>query len=155
MLAPCGERTVAAMPADDYRARMVTIDEVVRLATDLPEVTTGTWYGNRTWMVGSKPFAWQRPLSKADLRRLGDAPVPTGPIFAFRVADLRANAAVLAEGTRGVFTIAHFDHYPAVLVQLDVVPKRALQRLVADAWVACVPPTLADRYRIRARKQRR
>ena len=133
---------------------MVSLDDAVRLAMDLPDVTTGTWHGNRTWTVGRTAFAWQRPFSKADVKRFGDAPVPTGPIFAIRVADLKTKVAVLAAGTRGVFTIPHFDNYPAVLVQLDVVPKRALQQLLTDAWLACVPPAMAQQLRVRPRKRR-
>lgn len=133
---------------------MVSIDEAAHMAMDLPEVTEGTWHGNRTWKVGEKGFAWQRPFSKADVKRFGNAAVPTGPILAVRVADLRAKEAVLAEGTRGVFTIAHFDNYAAVLIQLDVVPKRALRQLITDAWLACVQPSVAERYRVRARKAR-
>jgi len=42
-----------------------------------------------------------------------------------------------------VFTIAHFDGYAAVLVQLDRVHKRSLRRLVVDAWLAAAPEPLA------------
>jgi hypothetical protein len=40
-------------------------------------------------------------------------------------------------------------------VQLDIVSKRALQRLLADAWLACAPPSLAGSYRVSARKKRK
>ncbi|MFO1077107.1 MAG: MmcQ/YjbR family DNA-binding protein [Planctomycetota bacterium] len=133
---------------------MVTVEEATRMAMDLPDVEAGTSYSNPCWMVGGKAFAWHRPFSKADLRRFGKDPVPAGPIFAVRVADLQTKAAVLEQGTRGVFTIPHFDNYAAVLVQLDVVPKRALRSLIADAWLACVPTATADRYRARPRKRR-
>lgn len=134
---------------------MVTIAEAARLAKQLPDVTTGTSRGNRTWVVGGTAFAWQRPFSKADVRRFGTAPVPAGPILAVRVADLRAKAAILAAGARGVFTIPHFEGYAAVLIELDVVPKRALERLLADAWLACAPAAVAAGLRVRARKSRR
>jgi hypothetical protein len=129
---------------------MVGLDAAARLVMALPDVTTGTSYGNRTWLVGRTAFAWERPFRKADLRRFGDAPVPAGPIFAVRTADLRTKANVLAAGTRGVFTIPHFDNYAAVLIQLDVVSKRGLEQLLTDAWLACAPPALtADRVRVR------
>lgn len=124
------------------------------MVMDLPDVVAGTWHGRPTWMVGRTAFAWQRPFSKADLRRFGDAAAPTGPIFAVRVADLRTKELILAKRTRGVFTIAHFDNYPAVLIQLDVVAKTVLRRLIADAWLACLPPSMAGRYRARVRKPR-
>jgi hypothetical protein len=132
---------------------VVRVDEAARIAQDLPEVTVGTRHGNRTWFVGKKGFAWERPLTKADLRRLGNEPAPSGPILAVRVADLSAKEAVLAAGTPGVFTIAHFDNYAAVLICLDAVPARALRHLVTDAWLACVPPSIAARYRVRSRRK--
>jgi hypothetical protein len=134
---------------------MVSIDEVARMVMEFPDVTTGTSHRNGSWEVGGTAFAWQRPFRKADLRRFGAAPVPAGPILAVRVADLRAKEAVLGEGIRGVFTIPHFDNYPAVLIQLEVVPKRALQQLLSDAWLACVPSTVAERYSVRTRKRRK
>ena len=127
----------------------VSVAETARLIMDLPEVTVGARYGNRTWFVGGQAFAWERPFRKADLRRFGTAVVPTGPIFAVAVADLRSKEVVLGAGTRGVFTIPHFDGYPAVLIQLDVVTKPALRRLLTDAWLARVPPSLSERYRPR------
>ena len=134
---------------------MVSIGDAARMAMALPDVTTGTSHRGRSWEVGRTAFAWERPFSKADLRRFGAAPVPAGTIFAVRVADLRAKEAVLGAGIRGVFTIPHFDNYPAVLIQLEVVPKRALQQLVQDAWLACVPSAAAERYSVRARKRRK
>jgi hypothetical protein len=133
---------------------MVSIDEVARMVMEFPDVTTGTSHRNGSWEVGGTAFAWQRPFRKADLRRFGAAPVPAGPILAVRVADLRAKEAVLGEGIRGVFTIPHFDNYPAVLVQLDAVARPVLQRLIADAWLACSPPSTTSGYRVRARKRR-
>jgi hypothetical protein len=133
---------------------VVTLEEAARLAKNLPEVTAVLRYGNRAWSVGETAFAWERPFRKADLRRFGRAPVPSGPILAVRVADLRSKEAALAAGTRGVFTIPHFDGYAAVLIQLDVVPLRALRNLITDAWLATVPSTLAVKRRSRPRKTR-
>lgn len=45
-------------------------------------------------------------------------------------------------GYPGVFTIAHFATYPALLVQLDVVGKSAMTDLVLDAWLAAAPEPL-------------
>lgn len=75
---------------------MATLDEVAQLALELPEVTKGERHGNRTWSVTGKGFAWERPLSKADLKRFGDTIPPDGPILAVRVEDLSEKEAVLA-----------------------------------------------------------
>ena len=125
---------------------MATIEEAAEIASGLPEVTVGERYSNRTWLVGGKGFAWERPFSKADIKRFGDATPPDGPILAVKVADLGEKEAVLAAGIKGVFTIPHFDGFPAVLIQLNKVGKRALREAITDAWLACAPPKLADQF---------
>jgi hypothetical protein len=132
---------------------VIDIDEVVELAVALPEVTEGSRFGNRTWFVAKKAFLWERPFSKADVKRFGDDEPPDGPIVAVTVADLGEKEAVLAEGKRGVFTIPHFDGYPAVLIQLRTATKRTVRELVVDGWLACAPPALADEYLARGRKR--
>ena len=132
-----------------------TIDDVARLVAELPEVTEGERYGYRTWFVRGKAFAWERPFSKADIRRFGDATPPAGPILAVSLADLHEKEAVLAEQIRGFFTIPHFDGYAAVLIQLKTVPKRALRDAIVDGWLACAPHQLGDEYLARKRTARR
>ena len=125
---------------------MVSVDEVARMALDLPEVSEGQRHGNRTWSVAGKSFAWERPFSKADIRRFGDANPPDGAILAVRVEDLGEKEAVLAAQPRAVFTIPHFDGYPAILIQLKTVTRRALRDAIIDGWLACAPHNLADEY---------
>ena len=125
---------------------MPTFDDVERIIAGLPEVTEGTSYGRRTWFVGKKHFAWERPYSKADLKRFGDQTPPDGPILAVAVEDLEEKEAVLAAGRRGIFTIQHFDDYAAVLIQLRVVGKRVLHDAIVDAWLAVAPPALAEEF---------
>src|SRR3954468_18742507 len=97
---------------------MITIDEVARLAHELPEVSEGERHGHRTWVVGGKAFAWERPFSKADIKRFGEETPPAGPILAVTVADLGEKEAVLAANPVAFFTIPHFNGYAAVLVHL-------------------------------------
>jgi hypothetical protein len=125
---------------------MADYEDVARLAAELPEVTVGERHGHRTWTVAGKFFAWERPFSKADLKRFGSETPPAGPILAVRVGDLAEKEAVLADARNGVFTIPHFDGYAALLVQLDVVDDDTLRDLVVDAWLACAPAALADDY---------
>jgi hypothetical protein len=134
---------------------VVSLEEAGRIASALPEVTESERHGNRTWFVGGKAFAWERPFSKADIRRFGDATPPDGPIFAVRVEDLGEKEAVLAAAPKGFFTIPHFDGYAAVLIQLKTVTKRPLRDAIVDGWLSCAPANLADDYLRQGRARRR
>ena len=134
---------------------MATLDDVAQIARGLPEVVEAEGRTGRTWSVRGKTFAWERPFSKADLRRFGEAPVPAAPILAVRVDDLGEKEAVLAAGHKGLFTIPHFDGYAAVLVELGTVGKRALRETIVDGWAACAPETLVTGQRkVRSRHRR-
>jgi hypothetical protein len=112
---------------------MVSIDEAARIALDLPEVTEGERHGHRTWFVSGKAFAWERPLSKADIKRFGDATPPAGPIRrAWPTWVRRRPAAAQAPA----FTF-RTDGYAAVLIQLKKVTKRPLREAIVDGWLAC------------------
>ena len=125
---------------------MATLDDVSRIALRFPEVTEDDSRGRKSWAVARKTFAWERPYSKADIKRFGDETPPRQPILAVRVDDLVEKEAVLAAGTRGIFTIPHFDGYAAVLIELRKVGVRALKDALTDGWLALAPRDLAEQY---------
>ena len=111
----------------------MTFADVDAFARGLPGVTVGTKWGKRTWLVNDKGFAWQRPFSKADLVRFGDAPAPEGEILAVSVADLDAKDAVLAIAPPGFFTIPHFQGYAAILIALRKARAKDVRAAIRDA----------------------
>lgn len=137
-----------------YSPSMMTLDDVARMASELPAVTEGERSGNRTWSVAGKGFAWERPFSKADIKRFGEVTPPAGPILAVRVSDLGEKEAVLAANPN-FFTIPHFAGYSAILIQLRKVSKKAVHEAIVDGWLACAPPTLADSFLIETEKHQK
>jgi hypothetical protein len=125
---------------------MATLDDVARLARGLPQAAEAERRGSRTWLAGTRTFAWERPFTKADLRRFGDETPPDGPILAVRVEDLGEKEAVLAANPDAFFTIPHFDGFAAILIRLPVVTEQALRDALTDGWLAVAPPALARDY---------
>jgi hypothetical protein len=125
---------------------VVTLADVSRIALELPEVTEAERRGTQTWAVDGKTFAWERPFSKADIKRFGAAAPPEGPILAVRVEDLGEKEAVLAANPKAFFTIPHFDGFSAVLVQLKLATKASVKEALTDGWLACAPPKLAAQF---------
>lgn len=125
---------------------MMTLDEVREYVATLPNTSTGYRRDNEAWMVEGSAFAWTRPFSKADIKRFKPADPPSGVILAITTTDLDDKEAILAEGTKGFFTIEHFNNYPAYLVQLDVAHKRKVKAALLDGWLAKAPEELAKSY---------
>ena len=133
---------------------MSSIDDAAAIALGLPNVTEGTRYGYRTWFVAGTAFAWDRPFSKADKKRFGEVTPPDGPILALTVeAPGEKEALLLAKGP-AFFTIAHFDGFAAVLVQLNAVGKKALHEALVDAWLVCAPTDVAKAFLARPLRSR-
>ena len=125
---------------------MAALEDLARIMGELPEVVEGEHHGHATWSVRGKGIAWLRPFSKADLKRFGEQMPPAAPILAVNTKDLHEKEGVLAAGVDGVFTIQHFDNYPAVLVEIGVIDRQDLRDLLVDAWLAVAPSELVEGF---------
>jgi hypothetical protein len=119
--------------------------DVRRLALALPDTSERVSRGNRQWRVQDKLFVWERPLRRSDLAALGDR-APTGPVVAARVEHLGAKEALLASDPVVFFTTPHFDGYPAVLAQLELLSGADLEEFVVEGWLARAPRRLASEF---------
>lgn len=124
---------------------MASWDDVRRIALALPETSEDTSYGNASWRVKDKTFLWERPLRRGDIEALGSS-APKGPILGVRVEHLVAKEALLAAEPDVAFTTPHFNGYPAVLLQLDLIDMERLDALIEEAWLARAPTRLVKSY---------
>lgn len=113
---------------------MATLNDARAIATSLPEVHENSGK-TLSWSVGENhAFAWERPFSKADLKKLGDH-VPQGTILAIRTENLLVKDQMLENPeTPYLFTIPHFEGYPAVLLCLTEISFEQLEALLLEAW---------------------
>ena len=127
-------------------ADALDMDRIAAMAMAFPNVSEGTRWGHRTWLVGGKAFVWERPLTNADLKRFGNARIPTEPIVAIRAEDMHDKEAILASEPAGAFDIQHFENYPAYLVELPLTTAEAARDAITDGWLAVAPTTLAQDF---------
>jgi hypothetical protein len=131
---------------DNLRLMGVTLDRAAEILLGLPGVEEVDRRGVRAWRFNEKTIAWERPFSKADLRRFGDDPVPGYPIIGVRAADLAEKEAILDEGRDGFFTIPHFNGYAAYLIELGCAKAAQVREALVDGWLVYAPPAEAARY---------
>ena len=118
--------------------------QVADIAEGFANVKVAKRWNHKTWVVNDRGFLWERPFSKADLKRFAAAnqTPPHGDIIALTTADLDAKDALLSLELPGFFTIEHFNHFPAVLVELRLARVRDVKAAIRSAYQAVVakPP---------------
>lgn len=98
--------------------------QVVSMATDLPEVTESTWWRSPALKVGAKGFARLRAEAEGGL--------------ALR-CELEEKAALLASGDPAFYTTPHYDGHPYILIDLDRVAPEQLREMLDAAWWLAAP----------------
>jgi hypothetical protein len=124
---------------------MAAWQDVRQIALGLPETSERVSRERSQWRVRDKLFVWERPLRRKEVDALG-ASAPAGPILGARVEHLGAKEALLNDDPDIFFTTAHFDGYPAVLVQLERISVAELNEVIVEAWLARAPRKLARTY---------
>jgi hypothetical protein len=125
---------------------MATWEDVRRIALRLPDTAEGTTFHNTSINVHGKSFVWQRPLNKSDLKKLGEAAPPEGPILAAYVETLDDKDALVTEEPDVFFTIEHFTGFRAVLILLDRIEIDRLEDIITEAWLVRAPKRVAAAF---------
>ncbi|HET9780102.1 MAG TPA: MmcQ/YjbR family DNA-binding protein [Propionibacteriaceae bacterium] len=111
---------------------MATEADVRVIALSLPGTTEEQWYQTPGYKVAGKGF----------LRFRAEA---EGSLVVF-VSDLGEKEALLTSNPDAFFTTPHYDGWPIVLVNLDVVDHDELRELITDSWLIKAPPRLRRQF---------
>jgi hypothetical protein len=105
---------------------MISWNDVIALARDLPETEESTSYGRPSLKVRGKSFVTIRERPDALVVRCDGEEKPF-------LLEARPDL---------VFTTPHYDGYPYLLVRLDA-PLDEVRELVLDSWLLVAPKKLA------------
>jgi hypothetical protein len=116
-----------------------TFADVERLAAELPEVTSGTWYGTPGLHVRGKGFC--RMWGDREYRRneIDDTEVLVV------MCDIDEKSALIDAAGGVLFSTAHYDGHGAMLVRLADVELDDLGDLLEDSYRTKAPATLIRR----------
>ncbi|WP_410637556.1 MmcQ/YjbR family DNA-binding protein [Amycolatopsis sp. lyj-346] len=106
---------------------MTTWEDVVRLASALPEVEESTWFRSPSLKVAGKGFARLRTEAEGGLVLL---------------CGLDEKAALLESGDAAFFTTPHYDGHGSIIVDLERVELDQLRELIEEAWRLKAPRRL-------------
>jgi hypothetical protein len=110
---------------------MPSWDDVVAIASGLPEVEQSTSHGTPALKVKGKGFARLRVEAEGGL------------VLMRRIDEKEA---LLASGDPAFYTTSHYDGYGAILVDLEKVSRQQLAELVEDAWRERAPVRLRKAF---------
>ncbi|MFE9320282.1 MmcQ/YjbR family DNA-binding protein [Nocardia sp. NPDC052278] len=105
----------------------MTWEQVVALATELPEVAESTWWRSPALKVSGKGFARLRSEAEGGLVLL---------------CEMAEKESMLASGDPAFYTTSHYDGYPYILIDLDRIEPDQLRELLDAAWWLSAPAKL-------------
>ena len=110
---------------------MVSWEEVVAIAEELPEVEESTWFRTPSLKVRGKGFARLRTEAEGGL---------------VLMCDLSEKEALLASGDPTFYTTPHYDGHGSILVDLGRVDRDQLRELIEESWRIKAPPKLRTAF---------
>ena len=123
---------VAAQSAARGGGLMASEDDVRAIALSLPGTTEEQWYQTPGYKVAGKGFLRLRTEAEGGM--------------VVSVSDLGEKEALLTSNPTAFFTTPHYDGWPIVLVNLDVVDHDELRELITDSWLIKAPPRLRRQF---------
>jgi hypothetical protein len=110
----------------------MTWDEVVAIASELPEVEVSTSYGTPALKVAGKLMGRLRTDSDGSL--------------ALKTSDKEA---LVASADPAYFTTPHYDGYDYILINLELADAQEMVELIDDAWHIAAPAKVRRQRNIR------
>jgi len=119
---------------------MATFDDVVRLASEWPDVTVSTSYATPALKVSGKMFCrlWgERDFAKSDVH---DSDV----VVVYCEPDEKQF--LLEESDGSVFSAAHYDGHPNVLLRLRDIDEGFLTSLLWESYLLQAPAKIRRQF---------
>lgn len=132
-------------------SRAARPDDVDAICAALPATEKGSSWGDRpTWFATGNKRPRSFLIHRATQKNVVDPRTgkPYDDLLVISVPDEAAKTA-LVEGDGPFFTIAHFDGYPAVLVQqsrLGEIERDELEEVLTEAWACAAPRRLVKEH---------
>lgn len=110
---------------------MVTWESIVAFALTLPEVVEST--------------SWNTPSLKVRKKLLCRLRTEADGALAIKCSATEKEA-LAGNDDRAFYTIAHYDGWNFILVDLAVVDEQQLRELITEAWRICAPVRLREEF---------
>jgi hypothetical protein len=110
---------------------MPSWEDVVAFAKGLPETEETTWFDTPSLKVGGKGFARLRSEDEGGL---------------VLMCDHDEKAALLESGDPAFYQTPHYEGYPAILVNLELVAPDVLEEMIVESWRIKSPKKLLRRF---------